>query len=484
MDNLKNRTISGMMWTAVERFGRMGILFVGNLILARLLTPDDFGSIGMLTVFIAIANTFVDSGFGAALIQRKEPTQKDYSTIFYWNLLVAVVLFFGFYLCAPLIADFYHLPSLAAILKVQSFVLILNAFSIIQLNQLTKQLEFRALAKIHLTASFIGVVLGVGTAYAGWGVWSLVVLNLSNAFFVNVIVWLMTRWKPAFCFSWISFKSLFNYGSLILLSSLIETVYTNLQLLIVGRMFAAKTLGFFTQAKKMEEVPIMGLANVVNQVSFSVYSRIQDDKQRFINGLRQSIQTLTFLSFPLIVLLIIIAPSLFKFLLTDKWSVAVPFFQILCAADMISVINSLNVSAIKATGKSNVNLTANLIKKSIGISLIIGGVLLGGMWGLLWALVLDSFVHYLINAFFVSKVIEYSIINQIKIVLPQYLLALSVGVFIYGVSSFFSCNYLIKMVGQCVLYFAVYLFFAYLMKLKAYCVWRNLVKDWLKNRNL
>ena len=171
---------------------------MGNLILARLLTPDDFGSIGMLTVFIAIANTFVDSGFGAALIQRKEPTQKDYSTIFYWNLLVAVVLFFGFYLCAPLIADFYHLPSLAAILKVQSFVLILNAFSIIQLNQLTKQLEFRALAKIHLTASFIGVVLGVGTAYAGWGVWSLVVLNLSNAFFVNVIVWLMTRWKPAF----------------------------------------------------------------------------------------------------------------------------------------------------------------------------------------------------------------------------------------------------------------------------------------------
>lgn len=288
-DSLKERTISGMLWTAVQRFGRMGIMFVGNLVLARLLSPEDFGYIGMLMVFIAIANTFVDSGFGAALIQRKEPTQTDYSTIFYWNLIVAFFFCGVFYISAPWIAAFYKLPDLVPILRVQSLVLILNAFSIIQLNQLTKQLEFKILAKVNLVAALGGVVLGILTAYMGWGVWSLVVMNLSNAFLLNVVVWYATKWKPMWCFSWQSFKSLFGYGSLILVSSLIETIYTNIQLLIVGRVFSAKTLGYFTQAKKMEEVPVIGLSEVVNQVTFSVYSQVQDDKQRLVNGLRKSI---------------------------------------------------------------------------------------------------------------------------------------------------------------------------------------------------
>ena len=368
-DNLKERTISGMLWTAVQRFGRMGIMFVGNLVLARLLSPEDFGYIGMLMVFIAIANTFVDSGFGAALIQRKEPTQTDYSTIFYWNLIVAFFFCGVFYISAPWIAAFYRLPDLVPILRVQSLVLILNAFSIIQLNQLTKQLKFKILAKVNLVAALGGVVLGILTAYMGWGVWSLVVMNLSNAFLLNVVVWYATKWKPMWCFSWQSFKSLFGYGSLILVSSLIETIYTNIQLLIVGRVFSAKTLGYFTQAKKMEEVPVSGLSQVVNQVTFSVYSQVQDDKQRLVNGLRKSIQAITFLNFPLMVLLIVIAPGLFRFLFTDKWDEAVPIFQMLCVAEMLFTINTTNVSAIKAIGRSDINLYANVLKKAIALLL-------------------------------------------------------------------------------------------------------------------
>ena len=384
-DSLKERTISGMLWTAVQRFGRMGIMFVGNLVLARLLSPEDFGYIGMLMVFIAIANTFVDSGFGAALIQRKEPTQTDYSTIFYWNLIVAFFFCGVFYISAPWIAAFYRLPDLVPILRVQSLVLILNAFSIIQLNQLTKQLEFKILAKVNLVAALGGVVLGILTAYMGWGVWSLVVMNLSNAFLLNVVVWYATKWKPMWCFSWQSFKSLFGYGSLILVSSLIETIYTNIQLLIVGRVFSAKTLGYFTQAKKMEEVPVSGLSQVVNQVTFSVYSQVQDDKQRLVNGLRKSIQAITFLNFPLMVLLIVIAPGLFRFLFTDKWDEAVPIFQMLCVAEMLFTINTTNVSAIKAIGRSDINLYANVLKKAIALLLISIGIYGWGMKGLLWA---------------------------------------------------------------------------------------------------
>ena len=483
-DNLKERTISGMLWTAVQRFGRVGIMFVGNLVLARLLSPEDFGYIGMLMVFIAIANTFVDSGFGAALIQRKEPTQTDYSTIFYWNLIVAFFFCGVFYISAPWIAAFYRLPDLVPILRVQSLVLILNAFSIIQLNQLTKQLEFKILAKVNLVAALGGVVLGILTAYMGWGVWSLVVMNLSNAFLLNVVVWYATKWKPMWCFSWQSFKSLFGYGSLILVSSLIETIYTNIQLLIVGRVFSAKTLGYFTQAKKMEEVPVIGLSEVVNQVTFSVYSQVQDDKQRLVNGLRKSIQAITFLNFPLMVLLIIIAPGLFRFLFTDKWDEAVPIFQMLCVAEMLFTINTTNVSAIKAIGRSDINLYANVLKKAIALLLISIGIYGWGMKVLLWALVVDGFTHFFINSYCIGKLLHYGSWKQIKDILPHYILAIAVGILVYYTFLFLHFHYILILFLQSIVYGILYLFFAYFFRIKAFVLYKDIVIGKIKNRGV
>lgn len=474
-ENLKERTISGMLWMAVQRFGRIGISFIGNLVLARLLMPEDFGYVGMLMVFIAIADTFVDSGFGAALIQRKDPTQTDYSTIFYWNLIVAFVFWGVFYVCAPWVADFYKLPALSPILRVQSLVLILNAFSIIQLNQLTKQLEFKVLAKVNLIAAIGSVSLGIVLAYLGWGVWSLVVMNLSNAFLLNVVVWFATKWIPMWCFSWQSFKSLFGYGSLILVSSLIETIYTNIQLLIVGRVFSAKTLGYFTQAKKMEEVPVIGLSEVVNQVTFSVYSQVQDDKQRLVNGLRKSIQAITFLNFPLMVLLIVIAPSLFRFLFTDKWDEAVPIFQMLCAAKIIFTINTTNVSAIKATGRSDINLYANILKKVVALLLMGIGIYGWGLWGLLWALVIDGFTHFLINACCIGRLLQYGIGKQVRDVLPHYVLSLVLGVIVYGLSSCLHIHYIGLMFVQVVVYGLLYLLISYMLELKAFCIYKEVV---------
>ena len=483
-DDLRERTISGMLWMAVQRFGRIGISFIGNLVLARLLAPEDFGYIGMLMVFIAIADTFVDSGFGAALIQRKEPTQVDYSTIFYWNLIVAFVFFGVFYVCAPWIADFYKLPALAPILRVQSTILILNAFSIIQLNQLIKQLEFKTLAKIHLIAAIASVALGIAMAYCGWGVWSLVIMNLSNAFILNIVVWTTTKWHPMWYFSWTSFKSLFNYGSLILIASLIETIYTHIQLLVVGRVFSAKVLGYFTQAQKMEEIPVVTLSQVVNDVTFSIYSRVQNEKQRLVNGLQKSIQAITFLSFPLMVLLIIIAPDLFRLLFTDKWSDSVPLFQMLCVAKMLFTINSTNVSAIKATGRSDMNLYANIIKKTLALLLMGFGVYGWGMKGFLWALVIDGFTHFLINAYCIGRLLRYGVWKQIKCVLPHFLLATILGILVYGISSFLHFHYVLVLLVQCIIYITLYLFLAYLFKTKAFNLYKEVVVNRFEDYNI
>ena len=476
-DDLKERTISGMLWMAVQRFGRIGISFIGNLVLARLLAPEDFGYIGMLMVFIAIADTFVDSGFGAALIQRKEPTQVDYSTIFYWNLIVSVFFCGIFYVTAPWIADFYKLPTLASILRIQSVVLILNAFSIIQLNQLTKRLEFKTLAKVNLIAAIGGVVIGIVLAYWDWGVWSLVAMNLSNAVILNITVWITTKWQPMWCFSWASFKSLFNYGSLILVASLIETLYIHIQVLIVGRVFSAKVLGYFTQAKKMEEAPVMALSQVVNQVTFSVYSRVQDEKQRLVNGLRKSIYAITFLSFPLMVALIIIAPGLFRLLFTDKWNDSVPLFQMLCISKMLFTINTTNVSAIKAMGRSDVSLYANILKKTLALLLMGVGIYGWGMRGFLWALVIDGITHFFINAYCIGQLLHYGIWKQIKDILPHCLLAIFWGIIVYCFSLFLHFHYVLVLLVQSVIYVTLYLFSAHLFRVKAWGLYREIVID-------
>lgn len=309
-------------------------------------------------------------------------------------------------------------------------------------------------------------------------------MNLSNAFLLNVVVWYATKWKPMWCFSWQSFKSLFGYGSLILVSSLIETIYTNIQLLIVGRVFSAKTLGYFTQAKKMEEMPVSGLSQVVNQVTFSVYSQVQDDKQRLVNGLRKSIQAITFLNFPLMVLLIVIAPGLFRFLFTDKWDEAVPIFQMLCVAEMLFTINTTNVSAIKAIGRSDINLYANVLKKAIALLLISIGIYGWGMKGLLWALVVDGFTHFFINSYCIGKLLHYGSWKQIKDILPHYILAIAVGILVYYTFLFLHFHYILILFLQSIVYGILYLFFAYFFRIKAFVLYKDIVIGKIKNRGV
>ncbi|MFA5528140.1 MAG: lipopolysaccharide biosynthesis protein, partial [Peptostreptococcales bacterium] len=328
--NLKQRTIIGMIWSSIGKFGTLGLSFISNLVLARILMPEDFGYIGMLTIFIAISQVFISGGLGSALIQKKEATHIDYTTVFYWNLIVSLFFIAILFFSAQSIANFYNMPLLKDILRLLSIILIINSFSLVPSIYLQKHLRFKELSTRNIIASLVGVAVAITMALNGYGVWSLVFSNLSSGFASVILLWRLSPWRPTFEFSFYSLKKLFNFGGLMLLSSLVETIYTNIQGLIIGKAFSAQALGYYSQARKLEEIPTDALSSIVNQVSFPVFSQLQDNIELLRSGVRKNIKAISFLNFSLMVLMIVIARPLFLFLYTDKWEISISYFQILC----------------------------------------------------------------------------------------------------------------------------------------------------------
>lgn len=420
---LKQKTVSGMIWSFVQRFGVMIISFCSNLVLARLLTPDDYGLIGMLMIFILIANTFVDGGFGSALIQKKDPTEEDYSTIFYWNLFLSVVLYILLFLCAPYIAQFYELPLLSSVLRVQGGVLILNSLSIIQQNRLRKQLHFKQLSLVGIFSAFLSLVITIYLAYLGWGVWALVAQQLLMSFFNAILYWIVGKWSPKLVFSTKSFKELFGFGGFILLSNLINTLCNNIQGLLIGKFFSPHTMGLYSQARKLEEVASTSLSSVVDQVSYPVLAEVQNDRMQMIKVIKKLITSIAFFSFPAMLLLVVIAEPVIILLYSNKWVECTPYFQVLCVAGLAISLQNINYYAVAAIGKSKALFNWTLIKRALSIIFIIVGFVLYGIWGLLIGMVMASYAMYIINALLVSRHIGYTLWQQFKDLLPILLIS-------------------------------------------------------------
>lgn len=478
-NDLKSKTISGMIWSGIGRIGTVGITFISNLVLARLLMPADFGCIGMLYVFIAISGIFVSGGLGQALIQKKEPTHIDYTTVFYWNLVMSVIFYLILFFCAPAIARFYDIPLLKDVLRVQSIVLFIQSFSIVQSNQLQKQLRFKELSTRNIVSALAGMTIAIIMALCGCGVWSLVASSLLSALTSVVLLWKMSTWRPTFEFSMQSLKELFSFGGLMLLSSLVETVYTNLQSLIIGKWYSAKDLGFFTQAKKLEEVPTLSLSAIVNEVSFPVFSALQDDKEKLLLGVRKNVKAITYLNFPLMVLLMVIAQPLIVFLYGAKWSTSAPYFQILCVSSMIYTLNTLNTNVIKSLGKSGIYFIVQFSKRLIGIGLIIWGIHFG-INGLLWAVTSVGYISFFINAIVNGKLIHYGIFRQIKDVGLCYLTAALIGVGVYFLGTLMPFHQYVVMALQIILYAGLYWGFSVLFRFEGYETYMDILKSKLK----
>lgn len=477
MSSMRLVVVSGLMWSIIQRYGTMLVSFVANLVMARLLTPDDYGYLGMLMIFIALANTFVDGGFGSAVIQKKVPSKEDYSTIFYWNIFISVVLYVILYAAAPAIASFYDMELLSDILRVQGIVLIINALGIVQNNKMRKEMKFKSLSIINIVAVVLSVLLAIGLAFYGFGVWSLVVQQLSFSFFNVALLWCFGGWKPIVVFSKKSFQELFGFGAFILSSNLINNFCNNIQGLLIGRFFTPATLGYYTQARKLEEVASTSMSSVIDQVSYPVFSDFQHDIVRLRGALRQLTVALAFCVVPCMLLLTLVAHPLIVFLYSAKWELCVPYFQVLCIGGIAVCLQNLNYYAVAAVGKSKKLFWGTVCKRLLALMCVMSGLLLGGLWGLLWGVVCGAYVIYLVNAWLVAKYLGYGLIAQLKdlgmIVLlagVAYGLAVLVGQFLTSANSY------VMLLCQVLVFVGVYLFGAQLLHMEG----ERLVKEGIK----
>ena len=430
-------TIS-FVWAFIQKFGNTFLSFISNIILARLLLPEDYGAIGMIMIFIVISNTFIDGGFGSALIQKTNPTTKDYSTIFYWNIFFSIGLYIVLYFCAPFIASFYKLP-LNNLLKVLGVVLIINSLSVVQSTQLRKKLKFKECAYATVISSLLAVCVTVFLAYNGMGVWSLVIQQILVSVFSFLLYLYFNKWIPSLVFSWKSLKELFNFGFFMLCSSFLNNLCNNIQGLIIGRQFSSTVMGLYTQSAKLATESSNSIASVVDQVSYPLLVEVKDDNRALEKIIRQLSCNLLFLIFPLMCFLIMVAKPLIVFLFTEKWIDCVPYFRILCLSGIAVTFQGVSYNSIAAIGKSWLLFKWNLVKRIFAMTLIFVG-LKWGVYGILWAMVVGTYVISFINMYLVSSQIGYNLGKQFRDIIPIVLIATCPLMFLFLIKGIFEIS--------------------------------------------
>ena len=431
--NLKQKAVSGMIWTALQKYSTMFIQFISGIILARLLTPYDYGCIGMLMIFMVLAEAFIDGGFGSALIQKKRPTQEDYSTIFFWNLSMAVVLYAILYLAAPAIARFYGIPLLCDVLRVQGLILFIYAFNIVQRNQLQKKMNFKMLSIVTITTSLTALTVTIIMAYHGFGVWALVAQNVLTAAVPAIVFWFYVKWRPRLVFSWQSFRELFGFGFYMFLTQLLNQFGHQIQGLLIGRFYNASTMGYYSKANSTERLASTSISKIMTQVTYPLYAEMQDDKAALGNAIKKITLILSYITFPLLFILLLCAKPLFILLYSDRWVESVPYFQVLCIAGLAYSLQSVNYQSVAAIGKSKTMFVWTFVKRAVGIGFVIAGLLLDGMRGLLVGMVLNTWFSYFINIWLVSKHIGYRWHRQLLDIAPVLLASLAAAAVSYAV---------------------------------------------------
>ena len=466
--NLKQKAVSGVMWSALQKYSTMFISFISGIILARLLTPYDYGCIGMLMIFVVLAESFIDGGFGSALIQKKQPTQEDYSTIFFWNLGMAALLYAMLYVSAPYIAQFYNIPLLCNVLLVQGIILFIYAFNVVQRNQLQKKMNFKVLSIVTVLTSLIALTVTVVMAYHGFGVWALVAQYMLTALIPALVFWFYVRWRPQLTFSWQSFRELFNFGFYMFLTNLLNQFGHQVQGLLIGRFYNAATMGYYSKANATERLASTSISKIMSQVTYPLYAEMQDDKAALGNAIKKITLTLSYITFPLMFILLLCAKPLFILLYTERWADSVPYFQVLCIAGLAYSLQSVNYQSVAAIGKSRTMFVWTFVKRAMGILFVVAGLFLDGMRGLLVGMVLNTWFSYFINIWLVSKHIGYRWQRQLLDIMPVLLASLSAATLTYAVGILCSLPLYMDGLLKLFVFVALYVAWSVLFRPRAY----------------
>ena len=438
-EDLKRETVKGVAWSAVEKFSTGGVLFFANIILARILTPKDFGLLAVITIFVQIAQTFIDSGFSNALIQKKDRNQVDYSTVFFFNLAISIGLYIILYFCSPLIAHFFDNPQLTSLTRVVGLNFVIGALVSVHRTRLTVLLQFKKQSLITLISSVVAAVVSIFFAYKGIGVWALVMLTLINISLQTILFYVTIKWHPSLVFSKSAFKSLFSYSSKLLGASLIHLLYRNIYPIVIGKKFSPTELGYFNRADTFAMYPSTVIGSIISRVAFPIFSRIQDDNLKLRNAYMKYITYSSYIIFPLFTYIILLAHPITIVLFTDKWTPMVPMLQILCIDWMTDHLNQINLNVLFVKGRSDLALKLEIIKKVIAI-IILFISLFGGIICVCWGRVIYGLFALGLNSFYTKQLIDISIQQQIKSLGKPILYSLILGVVLISILYIFKLS--------------------------------------------
>lgn len=417
MGEIKNQTISGVKWTAIERFSIQGVQFLLGIVVARLLTPADYGVIGMLGIFMAVSQTLIDSGIGTALIRKLDRTDADFSTAFYFNVVIASLCALVLFLCSPLIADFFRLPILSPIAKLSSLNLIIGAFGMVQGAKLTIALDFKKIAKINFAVAVVSGVICLILAFNGWGVWSLVWQGIIANLLKVIILWVTCSWRPLLSFSRESFRELFGFGNKLMFSGLLHTVYNEMTTIVIGRFYTPASLGNYSRGQSMSSLPVNMITDTLGKVTFPILSRIQNDDERLTRVYRHYISLVMMGVVFGVMLMVVLAKPIILLLLTDKWSGAIIFLQVYAFAVMFDPICRLNLNFLQVKGRSDLFLRLEIIKKVIALVILFAAIPFGVL-AICISKVIYAQVAVIANTYYTGKYFGLGYWQQMKDFLP------------------------------------------------------------------
>lgn len=469
------KVFSNFIWRFAERCGAQLVTFIVSIVLARILTPSDYGTIALVTVFTTILQVFIDSGLSTALIQKKDADDLDFSSVFYFNFVICIILYLIMFVSAPFIADFYKDSSLVSIVRVISLTLIISGVKGVQQSYVSRHMLFKRFFFSTLGGTIFSAVLGIIMAYAGFGVWAIVFQQLSNNAIDTLILWITVKWRPIKKFSWSRLKNLLSFGWKMLASSLLDTVYNNLRNMIIGKLYTSADLAFYNQGDKFPKLIVTNINTSIDSVLLPTMSNEQDNHVRVKDMTRRAIKISTYIMAPLMIGLAFCAKPIVQIVLTDKWLPCVPYLQIFCISYLFWPIHTANLNAIKAMGRSDLFLKLEVIKKFMGMILLLITMNISVM-AMAYSLLISGLISQVINSWPNRYLLKYSYIDQIKDILPNIVMALIMGVFVYFIN-YLNLSVLVSLMVQIILGGIIYLVLSIFTKNDSFIYLINILKN-------